>query len=50
MGNICPDWDTSGALKISTGKGVGGMWIDETMASLVKFSGIRKNKRRSPVL
>jgi hypothetical protein len=50
VGNICPDWDTAGALQISTGKGVGGMWIDETMASLLQLTGARKIKKRRLVL
>jgi hypothetical protein len=45
MGNICPDWDTAGALQISAGKGVSGMGIDETMASLLQLTGVRRNKR-----
>jgi hypothetical protein len=46
MGNICQYWDTAAALQNSSGKGVGGMGIDETMASLVQLTGVRKNKRR----
>jgi hypothetical protein len=45
MSNIFPDWDTAGALQISGGKDVSGMGIDETMASLLQVTGVRRNKR-----
>jgi hypothetical protein len=45
VGNICPDWDPAGAPQISASKGVSGMGIDETVASLLQLTGVRRNKR-----